>query len=243
VPVPPIPPPFDQLGHTPFSFYPPIVNVEHNEWVFRRATWSEIQVMNTKTSDELWIPRRVIGELSAVGEPVVIVGLIKELEYNAGAVYPHVRRVIEMPRAVNESVRMYARTPGPERPAPVVGIRLESGAKARAARMMLGAFAAGILACVTVVIVFRDGGLGSRVSISPASGIDLPLTSRDDYDTIVSRFGAPSEDRSRAEFRRLWYPQHSFSLVLREGRYIGALDLNGRVIHAVNSVALSKYPR
>ena len=149
MPVPPIPPPFDQLGHTPFSFYPPIVNIEHNEWVFRRATWSEIQVMNTKTSDELWVPRRFIGAVSLIGEPVMIVGLVKEVEHKAGALYPHVRRVIEMPRAVNDSPRPYARIPEPVRPAPVVGIRLESGARSRA---MLGAVAAGILACVAVVI-------------------------------------------------------------------------------------------
>ena len=98
---------------------------------------------------------------------------------------------------------------------------------------MLGAVAAGILACVAVVIVFRDGSMGSRVAISPATDIDLPLTARDDYDSIVSRFGAPAEDRWRSEYRRLSYPQHSFAIVLLEGHYIGAVDRNGRVIHSV----------
>src|SRR5580693_992417 len=117
---PPIPPLLGHLASRSFSFYPPIVNIEHNEWLFRRATWSEVQVMNTKSSTELWVPRRFVGEISLVGEPVMIVGLVKELEYKAGTVYPHVRRVIEMPRAVNDSVRRYARTPEPEGPASVV---------------------------------------------------------------------------------------------------------------------------
>jgi hypothetical protein len=233
VSVAPIPPPFDQLGRTPFSFYPPIVDIEHNEWLFRRATWSEIQVMNTKTSSELWVPRRFIGELSLVGEPVMIVGLVKELEYKAGIVCPHVRHVIEMPRAVNDFPRPYARTPELERPAPVVGIRLETGAKTR---MMLGAVAAGILACVGTMIVFRDGSMGPRATFSTATDVKLPFTARDDYDSIVNRLGPPAEDRWQADYRRLWYPQQSMSLVLRgheHARYIGAVDAEGRVIHSV----------
>lgn len=249
MPVPHIPPPFDQLGHAPFSFYPPIVNVEHNEWVFGRATWTEIQVINTKTSSELWVPRRFIGEVSRVGEPVMIVGLVKELEYKAGLLCPNVRRVIQMPRAVNGAARSCARSPEPERPAPVVGIRIESGAKSRAGRAIFGILAIGILACVAVVIVFRDSSLGSRNVSSTAASVELAFTARDDYDSIVNRLGQPSEDRWRAGYRRLWYPKHSLAIFLtgpdrERARYIGAFDQNGRVIHSVelpggrNSAAL-----
>ena len=115
VPVPPIPAPFDQLRGCPFSFYPPIANVEHNEWIFRGATWDEIRVVNTKTAGEVLVPRRFLGAVSLVGEPVVIVGLLKELEYKEGAVLPLVRRVIEMPRAVNESPRPRIQAPRPRR--------------------------------------------------------------------------------------------------------------------------------
>src|SRR5262249_21414220 len=111
VPVPPIASPLRELGSSPFSFYPPIVNVEHNEWIFRRATWSEIHVVNTKTSEELAIPRHFVGEVSLVGEPVIIVGLTKEIEYREGAVYPYVRRVIEMPRAGKGTPRMRRQPP------------------------------------------------------------------------------------------------------------------------------------
>ena len=100
-----MPPGFEQIGNRPFSFYPPVVNVEHNEWHYRKATWSEVLVVNAKTALEVWIPRLYIGEISRIEEPVVILGLSKELEYKGGQVWPYVSRVIEMPRAVNEGYR------------------------------------------------------------------------------------------------------------------------------------------
>jgi hypothetical protein len=110
MPGPPIPASFESLRHRPFSFYPPIVNVEHNEWILRRANWTDFQVINTKTKDELCVPRRFVGEGALVEEPVMIVGLVKELECREGVVLPHVRRVIEMPRAVNAPARPQARS-------------------------------------------------------------------------------------------------------------------------------------
>src|SRR5580704_11516060 len=109
---PPFPPPLDHLGSRPFSFFPAILNIEHNEWLFRKATWSEILVYNVKTAEELWIPRRFMGEISRIEDPVVIVGLVKELEYRGGAVLPHQRRVIEMPVAVGDTPRPQS-TPRP----------------------------------------------------------------------------------------------------------------------------------
>src|SRR5687768_17111232 len=103
--VPPIPAPLDHLGQRSFSFYPPIVGIEHNDWLLRRATWSEILVANTRSNQEIWIPRQYLGQVSSVDEPVLIVGLTKELEYSAGQIMAHRRRVIEMPRAVNEGPR------------------------------------------------------------------------------------------------------------------------------------------
>src|SRR5258708_25542191 len=100
--VPPAPPPLEQLGPRPFSFYPPIGNIAHNEWLYQRATWSEVLVRNTKTAAEIWVPRRLVGEISRVDEPVMIVGLTKEMEYRGGALWPVVRRVIAIPLAVTE---------------------------------------------------------------------------------------------------------------------------------------------
>ena len=91
-----------ELRHGRFSFYPAIVGVHHNEWILRRATWTDILVANAKTSEEICIPRRFVGEVSSIEAPYRIVGLVKELEYREGVVLPHRRSVIEMPRAVND---------------------------------------------------------------------------------------------------------------------------------------------
>jgi len=74
--------------------------------------------VNRTTGQEVWIPRRFIGEVSRIDEPVVIVGLTKELELNAGMLIPHERRVIEISRAVNEAVRPAETPVEPLRPAP-----------------------------------------------------------------------------------------------------------------------------
>jgi hypothetical protein len=154
MPGPPIPASFEGLGRRPFSFYPPIVNVEHNEWILRRADWTDFRVINTKTKTELCVPRRFVGEGALVEEPVMIVGLVKELEYREGAVLPHVRRVIEMPRAVNAVAT--SRSIGPPRIAPVVGIRIEAEPRSRLWRLLLAAVAAAVLLCVAVVIFVQS---------------------------------------------------------------------------------------
>src|SRR5580704_14462966 len=145
---PPIPPPFDDLANRPFSFYPPILNVEHNEWLYRKATWPEILVVNRKTGAEIWIPRRFLGEVSRIDHPVLIVGLVRELEYRAGAVWPYERRVVEMPLAVGAPPAVGP--PARERrgPAPVVGIRLESHADRRTVKLIGGAVAVSVIVYV-----------------------------------------------------------------------------------------------
>jgi hypothetical protein len=149
MPGPPIPASFESLGRRPFSFYPPIVNVEHNEWILRRANWTDFHVVNTKTKDELCVPRRFVGEGAMVEEPVMIVGLVKELEYREGLVLPHIRRVIEMPRAVNGPARVMS---GPPRSAPVVGIRVEAPPLSRVWRLVVAIVAIAVLIGVAVVI-------------------------------------------------------------------------------------------
>src|ERR1043165_8980144 len=128
---PPIPPALEHLATRPFSFYPPIVGIEHNEWLYRKATWSEILVVNCRSGAEVWIPRRFMGDVSRVEDPVLIVGLTRELEFKGGAVWPYQKRVLQMPLAVNAP----APFPSPQSsektaPAPIVGIRLERSDKA-----------------------------------------------------------------------------------------------------------------
>jgi hypothetical protein len=240
--IPPIPPPLDHLGGRPFSFYPAILNIEHNEWLFRKATWSEILVHNVKTNEEFWIPRRFLGEISLVEDPVLIVGLVKELEYRRGAVLPHQRRVIEMPVAVGDRPHPPAARP---EPAPVVGIRLEPGAEARIGRLILGALMVGVLGTLGVVMVTREGTLRPRFTDTNRDTALLDLSTRDDYYSIVSKLGPPAEDHAVTkggdmEFRSLWYPQRSYYVILMGAdrntlRYIGAMDKNWNLVHYVLS--------
>ncbi len=93
-------------------------------------------------------------------------GLAKELECNAGVLLPHVRRVIEMPRAVNGPPRRFAfeRAGAAESagPAPVVAIRVESPSGSRAHRLVRASVAFGILVCFVAGIIFRDNPMRSR---------------------------------------------------------------------------------
>jgi hypothetical protein len=175
VAAPLIPTPLDQIGRRPFLFYPAIVGIEHNEWTLRRVSSSEVQVMNTKTAEELWIPRRFLGEVSAIEAPFVIAGLVKELEYKAGAVLPHRRRVIEMPRAVNGPMvtglsETVSRPPSPAKLAPVIGIRVESGPNSRAGRRLLTWIVASILACIIAAEALIGFG-GHRRIVRDARGV------------------------------------------------------------------------
>src|ERR1700710_160414 len=93
----PLDTPLQHLGGRRFSFYTPIRNLEPNEWLYRRATWSECVVANAQSGEEVWIPRIFLGEVSRMDEQVMIVGLNHELECRRGVIIPRERRVIEFP--------------------------------------------------------------------------------------------------------------------------------------------------
>jgi len=230
----------NHLGNRGFSFYPPILNIEHNEWFFRRGTWSEILVVNSRSAMEIWIPRRFLGEVSLIEDPVVIVGLVKELEYKAGAVWPHRRRVIEMPIAVGERPR----PPQPRREllAPVIGIRTESVTDSRVGKLVgltILASAIGVTCCIGLSVL-REGSLKPRTAYSVADQKYLELTGNDGYDAVLRLLGPPAEDQwqrggGTAPIRRLWYPQRGYSVILKGNsrdtiRYIGAVDAGGNPI-------------
>jgi hypothetical protein len=230
---------FEPLEHRTFALYPPILNVEHNEWRFRKSTWSELCVVNTKSDLEVWIPRRLLGEISSVEEPVMIIGLLAELEYKAGKVWPHARRVLEMPRAVSEAAPAAAAEPSPR--ARVLGLASAEGAESRVGRLVaivLGSFA---LLCALVYAVAVLTPL-RPVKFAAVDQDVLSLTRRDDYYSVTRRLGPPAEDRWRAEsgelqYRLLWYPQRSCYVILvgpgrNDAHYIGALDRNWRVLHS-----------
>ncbi len=109
-------PPFDDLEGRVFSFYPPILNVENNEWRLKEATWSEFVVANTQDQLEVAVPRGFLGPISMVDKPVVIVGLNRELEYRAGQVWPTAKKIVAMPAKPMAVPAKTVRMPGPALP-------------------------------------------------------------------------------------------------------------------------------
>jgi hypothetical protein len=90
---------FGALKRRSFALYPPILNVEHNEWRVRKTAGPEVLISNLKTDLEVWIPKRLIAEISGADNPLLEVSLRQELEYRAGVLWPCERRVVEMPAA------------------------------------------------------------------------------------------------------------------------------------------------
>lgn len=229
---PPIPPLLGHLAARSFSFYPPILHIEHNEWIFRKATWSELLVVNHKTGIELSIPRHFVGEISLIDHPVVIVGLNRELEFKDGAISPYQRRVIEMPVAVGD--------PSPQRsgPAPVVAIRLESRRDNRPLKLIGGALTAAMLIHLGVANLMQ---VRQRAVLTKDRSY-LDLTGRDDYAAIVRKLGPPAAETRTSgadgvQYRALAYPGHRFTVILMgsdvwTATYIGTMDTSWNPLHS-----------
>jgi len=242
---PPIPPSLDHLATRPFSFYPPIVNVEHNEWLFLKATWSEIQVVNCRSREEIWISRRYVGEVSRVDDPVLIVGLNRELELKSGMIVPFQRRIIEMPAAVG--ARLPARGSAEEyhEPAPVVGIRLEPSDR-RIFKLILIVVVSLVVLYLVAIGFTRVGELRQKNAVFIGSDRSyLSLNSRDDFFSVTQKLGGqPATDHSHETgtilYRALGYPQRRYTVILMgpdkgSMTYIGTVDQNWRQIHSVNA--------
>ncbi len=234
---PPIPPQLDHLITRPFSFYPPIIGIEHNEWLYRKASWSEILVVNCKSGEEVWISRRYIGEVSRVDDPVLIVGLNRELEYTAGMVVPFQRRVIEMPVAVGGNP---ARPREAARLAPglIVGIRMASEQDKRIFKLIGAAVTAAILLYVLAVSLSRQ-----RVVFMAKDQTYLGLTARDDRTEVVVKLGEPATDHWSSEagalqYEALDYPDRKLTVILmgsdrNSAQYVGTMDKNWQPVHSV----------
>jgi hypothetical protein len=232
---PPIPPQLDHLVTRPFSFYPPIVGIEHNEWLFRKASWSEILVLNCKSGAEIWISRRYTGEVSRVDDPVLIVGLNRELEYKGGMIVPFQRRVIQMPVAVGAAP--ISQTERGE-PAPVVGIRVASATDRRAIRLICGAVIVSLLAAVFAIYVSRP-----RLVYTIKDQTYLGLTGRDDRTAVVLKLGEPATDHWQSDsgelqYEALAYPDRHVTIILmgsdrKSVHYIGAMDASWSPVHSI----------
>ncbi len=141
------------LAARPFSFYPAIAGIGHNQWRLRKETWQDWTVVNSRTNEEITIPRRFVGEISSTDHPVLIVGLLRELRCENGIALPFERRVIEMPLAAGGEIV----PPRPTRsgPAPVVGIRLEPRRRSRLYQAVGGALAIAIFLYVATANLIR----------------------------------------------------------------------------------------
>lgn len=231
----PLPLHLEELGNRRFSFYPPILGVEQNEWIYSRATWSEMLVINAATGAEIWVPRRFVGEVSRVDEPVLIVGLHKELEFKGGTVMPHQRRVVQMPRppkAVDEQ--------SSTEPAPVVSIRLEHSTDVKAGRMVVVVLVLGVVACSIIAGVARNSRVRPKNDFTQIDQTYLQLSRTDDYYSVVQKLGRPASERSSVApgglaYKALEYPNRHFTVILMgrtqaEELYLGTVDPSHRVL-------------
>jgi hypothetical protein len=234
-----------------FSLYPPILGVAHNEWRFRRATWSEFIIVNTHSGDEACIPRSFIGDVSA-NAPTVIVGLRREMEWRDGIAVPYRRPVVELPVAVNDFVP----APRHSRPAPVVNIRLESRAPAVTGRKAVVFVMLGLVASAVVANIANPGGVRDRIDAMRISRNWQQLKPGDDYTAVVGKLGAPAAQRTYVEitgraFFSLDYPRLRFTAVLEgqtetDAHYVGTLDARGRILGATpnsDAALLRSIPR
>jgi hypothetical protein len=239
-----MPPPLDEIGRRRFAFYPSIWNLEPNEWMLSSATWVDAQVVNARTGQQIAIPRRYIGAVSETDDPILIVGLTKELEFRENALWPRVRRVIEMPVAVNETRPFRLFDTRPEGPAPVVGIRLESGDESRASKLLTIAGIGAVMVSLLVVGVFSTGIIDGRPGAHPVWQSSRGFTGRDTYASISRRLGQPVAERrfesvTGARFLALDYPDRHVTIVLMqsrkedEARYLGTMNTAGRVLHSI----------
>jgi hypothetical protein len=239
---PPLPPHLEDLGKRPFSFYPPIVGVDHNEWMFDRGNWSEILVRNTQSGTEVWIPRSYLGEVSKVDHPVMIVGLKRELEYKGGAVWPYMRRVLSMPPNPIAAPPAPGAEPPPEL-STAARLGLDNSAESRIGKLIVAALAIGVFLTVAVIGVLKIRSTGGRIEYKGVLQADLGFTSQTDYFDVVRKLGPPAEDRWREEqgerqYRVLVYPKQDLIVVLMgadrdKSFYIGAKNRQWRTVHSV----------
>lgn len=154
-----MPSPLDCIGRRRFAFYPPIRNIDANEWVLGNGSWTEVQVVNARTGGEIWISRQYVGAVSESNDSLLIVGLAKELAYRNGIVEPRIKRVIEMPHVTDPVIE----SPETERPshgpAEVIGIRIENREDSPMNRALLtfgiGALIVSLIAILISVLTRR----------------------------------------------------------------------------------------
>ena len=245
----PFPAPLQPIAGRRFSFYPPIQNVDRNEWMYRRATWSECVVVNTATGEEFSVPRNFLGEITT-GNGITVVSLHRELESRGSTLCPVRCPVIELPVAVNVAVNDVPRVASaPERLAPVINIRLEQRPEIRVSKRVGVALVLGAVACTICADIARQVELNRPDLIRPDlirwTRPYLQLSAEDDYYAAVHKLGSPrSEHVAIADagrvYRVLDYGSSRYRIVLMgrsrsDARYVGTLAPDGKIMDAVRT--------
>jgi len=233
----PLPTPLQEPGGRRFAFYPPIRNIEHNEWIHRRTTWSEFIVVNARSGEEACIPRGLLDDVSFSDFPEIVVSLKRALEWKDGAVSPHHQPVIEFPLSATDE---RPSVPHPERPAPVVNIRLESPGESRRSKKIAVSILLGAVACLLGADIARQIEVRQRTEALRQSLSSFHLQLGDRYATVAGKLGPPSAERvfslRDGHVRRvLSYPRLQILVVLtgrtmESAGYSGALDTRGRAL-------------
>ena len=238
-------PRFAELAGRTFAFFPAIRNIEHNEWTLEKETWSEVLARNARTGEEIWVPRSHIGKISSADAPILIVGLLRELQFRGGGVSPFRQQVVSMPPpgGASRPTTVIAEPPPPKR------------TNSAADRQTLSFIAKALLAGLAVVLLFVMFNFSKgenpiavlfRTDTSTSDQRYLGLTNADSYYLAVSKVGQPEQEQwlsleeADLQFQALWYPQRRYLVILMGGtradvRYIGTLhDPSRKVLDAAS---------
>jgi hypothetical protein len=193
-------------------------------------------VANTGSDLVVAVPRRYFGQISQVEEPVMIVGLSRELEYKTGSVWPTERKVLAMPPKVVQmrrpagSAETEPKSPGGLKA--IMGLG-DTGTDTRISRMIMTVFGAVVFVGLLVwaLVEFTPAAKPTFVAKDQAY---LELTRDDDYHAVVRKLGQPQLDRFKAtegeiRYRALTFRDRGYVIILMGTdqdavRYIGALS-------------------
>jgi hypothetical protein len=229
-----------ELRHGRFSFYPAIVGVEHNEWLLRRANWTDVVVANAKTSEELCI----LGDLSA---RFFHRSALPDRRTGEGTRISRRHRDTASPYRPRNAARGERIQPDEFAPRPISATRRRGGDPGRDWRRFTflaraaGSIAAGILICLAVIFVVRDAQLGTRFGWTSTPPRLPALSDQDDYASVIKKLGTPASDRwlpsGSGGYRRLWYPRKGVTIILtgatrESARYAATLNRDEQIVQS-----------
>ena len=166
----------------------------------------------------------------------MIVGLNQELEYKSGSVWPHRRRIIEMPSSSAPPAAGESLAAAPPK-------RRESATERQIQRLIVGSLIIGVIVTALLVAFFRERESGEQITYEAVVQHDLNLTAQDNYFAVVRKLGEPAKTRWRSDqgaqqYEALEYPDRALTVILmgadrNEMTYLGAKDKDWKNVHSV----------